>query len=221
MTELQQRFLTAVDIIDSLYKFSRMIRTPSLHARVLKAAFYTKIDRETGVDLIAQYKTVDFAYVREGFLSFRRENGEPAPSVSQEDTEPIRHFASGITKRRQLFLYWKRHRDKLGVHERADDFDVGTVLAPETVHSAGDAPPESSQGKTQLTGTSATIFIAPKDGSEAGQTVTSFAETARGLDGTRVELPALPISAVPGKDFECQYCFAIVPSKYQSTRGWR
>ena len=245
MTELQQRFLTVVDVVDNLYKFSRMIRTPALHTRFLKAASYKKTDRDTGIDLIGQFKAADFAYVQEAFLSFRRENGNANPSLSLEDSHLIRRFAGAITKRRQLFLYWKRHRDKLGVHARTEDFEVSTVIAPETVAPTGDdrhddqtapdlparvlldekptidVPPQSPISKTELTDTTATMFIPTDIVSEAGVTTTSFATTARGLDGSKVELPALPKSAVQGKDFECQYCFAIVPSRYQSSRGWR
>lgn len=221
-----------------------MIRTPALHTRFLKAATYKKIDRETGIDLIFQYKAVDFDYVHEGFTSFRRENGDPNPRFSEEDAQLVRRFATAITKRRQQFLYWRRHRDKLGIRARTEDFEVSTVIAPEaklpvrkTTQDSQppepppkvmpektfsmDMPPESSIGKTDLTGTTATIFIPSDNISESGQTTTSFASTARGLDGCRIELPALPKSVILGKDFECQYCFAIIPARYQSTRGWR
>lgn len=245
ISELEQRFLTVVDILDNLYKFSRMVRTPALHTRFLKAASYKKIDRETGIDLIVQFKAADYAYVSEAFLSFRRENEIPNPEINLEDAHLIKRFANAITKRRQQFLYWKRHRDKLGIHARTEDFEVSTVIAPETIRpieriapntQAPALPPrvemekqitinapvaESSIGITDLTGTTATIFIPTDNASDAGQTTTSFATTARGLDGTKIELPALPKSAIPGKDFECQYCFAIVPSRYQSSRGWR
>lgn len=246
MSELEQRFLTIVDALDNLYKLSRMIRTPALHTRFLKAASYKKVDRETGIDLIAQLKVADYAFITEAVLSLRRENGVPKPMVSLEDAHMIKRYAGAITKRRQQFLYWKRHRDKLGVHARTEDFEVSTVIAPETVIArpievgqdlqVPALPPrvelnkqirinvpvaESSIGRTDLTATTATIFIPTDNFSEAGQTTTSFATTARGMDGTKIELPALPKSATPGKDFECQYCFAIVPSRYQSARGWR
>lgn len=245
MSELEQRFLTLVDILDNLYKFSRMVRMRALHTRFLKAASYKKIDRETGIDLIAQFKTADYEYVKEAFLSFRRENGISNLEILLEDAHLIKRFANAITKRRQQFLYWKRHRDKLGVHVRTEDFEVSTVIAPEILEpveapaSGPHAPalppiadlnmqvtisqivPESSRGKTDLTATTATIFIPTDNLSDTAQTTTSFATTARGLDGTKIELPALPKSATPGKDFECQYCFAIVPSRYQSSRGWR
>ncbi|KAI9763315.1 MAG: hypothetical protein M1839_006520 [Geoglossum umbratile] len=223
LTELQQRFLTVVDIVDNLYKLSRMIRTPALHMR---------------------YKAADFAYVNEGFTSLRRENGDPSPQFSMEEVNLIRRFASAITKRRQQFLYWRRHRDKLGIHIRTEDFEVRTVIPPETklpVRNATqdsqppelpprivpeetfvmNAAPESSIGKVDLTATTATIFISSDNASESGQTTTSFATTARGLDGSKIELPSLPKSVILGKDFECQYCFAIIPARYQSARGWR
>jgi hypothetical protein len=245
MSELEQRFLTIVDIVDNLYKFSRMVRLRALHTRFLKAASYKKIDRETGIDLIAQFKTVDYDYVKEVFMSFRRENGIPSPDISLEDAHLIKRFASAITKRRQQFLYWKRHRDKLGVHVRTEDFEVSTVIASELLLpvekqvtdarapalplradlnrqiTINPSVPESSVGKTDLTATTATIFMPADNLSNTAQTTTSFAMTARGLDGTKIEPPALPKSAVAGKDFECQYCFAIVPNRYQSSRGWR
>ena len=183
MSELEQRFLTLVDILDNLYKFSRMVRMRALHTRFLKAASYKKIDRETGIDLIAQFKSADYEYVKEAFLSFRRENGVPNLAISLEDAHLIKRSANAITKRRQQFLYWKRHRDKLGVHVRTEDFEVSTVIAPEILApveepaSGSQAPalppradlnlqvtinpvlPESSRGKTDLTATTATIFI--------------------------------------------------------------
>jgi hypothetical protein len=193
-----------IDILDNLYKFSRMIRSPILHTQFLKTTSYKKIDWETGIDLIIQYKAVDFNYVNEAFLSFRRENGDPNPIISLEDRYLIRRFAGAITKRRQQFLYWRRHRDKLGIHARPEDFEVSTVVAPETILPARvavpddqtpelppipemkilidrfEALPESSFGKAPLTATTATVFIPTDNLSETGLTTTSFATTARG-----------------------------------------
>jgi hypothetical protein len=245
MSELEERFLTVVDIVDNLYKFSRMVRAPALQARFLKAASYKKIDQGSGIDLMVHLKSSDYAYVKEVFLSCRRENDILDAEINTEDADLIKRIANAITKRRQMFLYWKRHRDKLGVHAHTQDFEVSTIIPPATAAfeqiapniQATTLPPpdtkfdrrtivnlpvaESSASKTELTGTTATMFILTDNASDAGQTTTSFATTARGLDGTKVELPGLPKSAIPGKDFECQYCFAIVPSHYQSPRGWR
>jgi hypothetical protein len=133
MSELEQRFLNIIDIVDNLYKFSRMLRTPAIHTRFLKAAAYKRMDRETGMDLIVQYKAADYDYVRESFVSIRREAGVQDPELSPEDVDLIKRISNGITKQRQQFLYWRRHRDKLGVHARAGDFEVSTVIAPSTV----------------------------------------------------------------------------------------
>jgi hypothetical protein len=248
MTELQQRFLTIVDIVDNLYKLSRMIRTPALQTRFSKAAAFKKIDRETGIDLIVKFRATDHEYVMDAFRSLRRENGSSGSQLLPQDLEFVRRVADGITKRRQQFMYWKRHRDKLGIFARKEDFEISAVVRPEmsvlpsgesaTHHSQSQPrnlpliPPSKHQfvhdtsmpgsiGKTDLTATTATIFIPTDNFSESGQTTTSFATTARGLDGNRIELPSLPKSVILGKDFECSYCFAIVPARYQSERGWR
>ena len=135
-------------------------------------------------------------------MSIRRENGIPSPDISLEDAHLINRFASAITKRRQQFLYWKRHRDKLGVHVRTEDFEVSTVIASELLPveiQATDARapalplradlnrqitinpsvPQSSVGKTDLTATTATIFMPADNLSDTAQTTTSFATTAR------------------------------------------
>ncbi|KAF4630909.1 hypothetical protein G7Y89_g7224 [Cudoniella acicularis] len=58
-TELEQRYLSIVDINDSLYKISRIIRGSALETRGSKALSYKKVDDETGIDLFSKVPIVD------------------------------------------------------------------------------------------------------------------------------------------------------------------
>ena len=73
-TELQQRFLDIVRIVDFLYKLSTKIRHPSLRSRSLKAALYKEIDPDSGYELLSQYGLFDRIYVQDLFDELRKES---------------------------------------------------------------------------------------------------------------------------------------------------
>jgi hypothetical protein len=287
-TELEQRFLSIVELIDTLYKMSRFIRAPAADARIFKANSFRKVDKDTGVDLFSnrpneneemrvnvcsQLPFSDLSYVVDSICQLRRltPNDEATNDVELNDQfyvtvdgnylrddpsvflnedsyiceikkDPrVARLARSITKRRQQFQYWIRHRNKLGMNSSADEFvevskakDKGktsvsitktnedTETAVAKAHGTlGFKYGQQSVDETVLTDTTATfagpMTMTPGD----SQSDISYATTARGLDGSSVELPALPKSATPGKDFECPYCFTICPSKYQKTKAWR
>jgi hypothetical protein len=288
ITELEHRFLSIVEVIDTLYKMSRFIRAPASDARISKANSFRKIDKDTGVDLFSETPTApeelgvdvcsqlpssDLSYVVDSICQLRRfsPNDEATNDVElndqfhvtvdgnylREDTAMLQkedsyiselkkdprvaRLARSITKRRQQFQYWVRHRNKLGLNASVDEFveiptskDKGKtpVLIARTNEDARTAVAKTqdtlrvkdgqvSADETALTETTATfagpITMTPDD----TQSDISYATTARGLDGSSVELPSLPKSVTPGKDFECPYCFTICPSKYQKTKAWR
>ena len=244
-SELRRRLFALSDINDNLYRLSRSIRAPASHARSLKALSYKSIDKETGVDLLQQYVAVDLAFSNDLFTQLRRNVQDQCgddPKLDDVDLAIIKRFAQGITRRRQQFLYWKHHRKKLGVHDDQETQSFKPPTAAPTVHLKGDevrgsaptiadpsdslpvdgqAKTESSKPKTTLTETTATVFISPIPTPNDSRSVTSFATTARGLDGSRVEFPKLPKCIKQGKDFECPYCQTICPPHYQTARAWR
>lgn len=239
-TELRRRVSALSNINDNLYRLSRSIRAPASHSRSLRALSYKLIDKETGVDVVQQFAPVDLAFAKDLFSQLRRNAQDQygnSPMLDDADLAMIKRFAQGITRRRQQFLYWKHHRKKLGFHAEKEVLKIPKP-AP-TVHLMGDetresvagprasmpmvskAQTESSRPKTTLTETTATLFIAPITVPDGNQSVTSYATTARGLDGSRIEFPKLPKSIKKGKDFECPYCQMICPPHYQMPRAWR
>ncbi|OBT66654.1 hypothetical protein VE03_03872 [Pseudogymnoascus sp. 23342-1-I1] len=238
--ELRRRVSALSNINDNLYRLSRSIRAPASHSRSLKALSYKLIDKETGVDVVQQYAPVDLAFTKDLYSQLRRNVQDQygnCPMLEDADLAMIKRLAQGITRRRQQFLYWKHHRKKLGFNAEKDILKIPkpaptvqlkgdgmreSVAGPRaSLPVIGKAQTESSRPKTTLTETTATLFITPTTVPDGNQSVTSYATTARGLDGSRIEFPKLPKSIKKGKDFECPYCLMICPPHYQMPRAWR
>ncbi|KAL1626535.1 hypothetical protein SLS54_002697 [Diplodia seriata] len=169
--ELQQRMSEIVDIINSLYRLSIRIRNPTIRIRSLKAATYRQIDPDTGVDVLSQYAEYDRGYVADSLAQLRA----GFPQRKNEDVAfLVDRLSKAITKRRQQFKYWKRHRDKLSIPAPAKE-DVpptggiqglqpqpgtngidSSVHAPNVVKFDLRAPPSEAQPRTLLSGTEAT-----------------------------------------------------------------
>ncbi|KFX93014.1 hypothetical protein V490_05038 [Pseudogymnoascus sp. VKM F-3557] len=233
-TELSQRVSALSNINDNLYRLSRSIRAPASHSRSLKALSHRPRDPETGVDLLEQFAVVDLAFTKDLYSQLRQNaqgQNEKCPILDDADLVMIKRLARGVTRRRQQFLYWKKHREKLDFFAEKE---ISKIPKPApTIQLQGDAglhaslphapkaPTETSRPKTTLTETTATQFISPAPVHDGTQSVTSYATTARGLDGSRVEFPKLPKNIKEGKDFECPYCQMICPPHYQTARAWR
>jgi hypothetical protein len=239
-TELEHRYLSVVDIIDNLFKISRMLRKPSANSRFLKAESYREVDTDTNCDLIQQLSSFDRLYVEDPFRQYRRDDGNvPVQDKPSEELDEIfiGRLARAITRRRQCFLYWRRHRDKLGAAPNLEDFanmvtqgsqkqneKTSILIVPSKVvpiDNLLDFGMGSTTGKTILTGTTATAFIPIDEASQAGRTTSSFGSVFHEAGHERIELPPPPTSAIAGRDFECPYCFVMCSGKEQSERAWR
>ncbi|OMP89197.1 hypothetical protein BK809_0005918 [Diplodia seriata] len=234
--ELQQRMSEIVDIINSLYRLSIRIRNPTIRIRSLKAATYRQIDPDTGVDVLSQYAEYDRGYVADSLAQLRA----GFPQRKNEDVAfLVDRLSKAITKRRQQFKYWKRHRDKLSIPAPAKE-DVpptggiqglqpqpgtngidSSVHAPNVVKFDLRAPPSEAQPRTLLSGTEATAHHRTLDDAVDSQSVTSVATTARDLGGHGIDLPPPPSSADGERDFECPYCYVICPARYGRSRSWK
>ncbi|KAF2005380.1 hypothetical protein P154DRAFT_457349 [Amniculicola lignicola CBS 123094] len=233
-TELENRILEVIDIIDNLYKLSIRIRTPTIRSRSLKAASYQPKTPE-GVDIFGEYARFDEQYARELIRSLRAPNTDETP---KDEDVLVDRLSKAITLRRRQFRYWRRHRDKLGISTILEEpiSSAQPVLhRPEFLQrndtleaQAGNpvilelkAGASEKTRKTLLSGTEATHYHQSLDEIVDARSVTSYATTHRDITGRGIELPAPPKAADGEKDFECPYCFIICPSRYSTGRSWR
>ncbi|KAF2811172.1 uncharacterized protein BDZ99DRAFT_570424 [Mytilinidion resinicola] len=233
-SELAQRFLDIVDIIDNLYKLSVRIRSPTLRSRSLKAASFRPTDPDTGIDTFEQYALFDEKHTRELLTNFRQSTSDAADPA---DEYLVERLSKAITLRRRQFKYWRRHRDKLGASSTFADAMLVPApvtpdfLSPQTTPEDSQAKPETVQNtpltqskwapKSMLSGTEATQHHRSLDEIVDSQSVTSYATTTRDLTGHGIELPPPPKQAIEDRDFECPYCYIICPARYGRGRAWR
>jgi hypothetical protein len=126
-SELQFRLMEIIDIVDNLYKLSIRIRIPTLDNRATKAATFRQIDKDTKVDLISQFVAYDKQHTIETLRSLRGDRQDLADGELEKDPLAIR-LSGAITRRRQQFKYWKKHRAKLAASERTEG-DRGKATA--------------------------------------------------------------------------------------------
>jgi hypothetical protein len=118
VSEMRHRLFGTIDILDNMYKLSRSIRAPALHTRLLKAASYKQVDKDTGVNIFDQLEVYDLAFTKDLYLEMRRkshQNSEAIPELNESDLLFIKNQATSISRRRQQFMYWRSHREKLGM----------------------------------------------------------------------------------------------------------
>ncbi|OCL10029.1 hypothetical protein AOQ84DRAFT_375290 [Glonium stellatum] len=232
-TELEQRFLDIVDIIDNLYKLSVRIRSPTLRSRSLKAASYRPVDPDTGIDIFEQYASFDLQHTQELLSHIRFDS---SAQRAEEDDYLVERLSKAITLRRRQFKYWRRHRDKLGASSSIEDIKPQLPLGQQEIVKVESPPDKTSETgalnvtkeptsewtpKSLLSGTEVTQHHHSLDEVVDIQSITSYATTTRDLAGRGIELPSPPKTATRERDFECPYCFIICPARYGKGRAWR
>ena len=193
-TETHLQFATIVDIIDNLYKLSIHIRNPKTRTNYSNAATFKAIDKETNIDLVSQYVFWDVQHARNVFNELRKDL--PAHLKAELADDPlIERLGRLNTRRRQQFMYWERHRDKLAAENATDEIyledkykiEQGFILKPAKALDAdvnsADIPKSNAGGQSTvtrsvLTATTATLFV-PQQASDDVQSVVSTTTTAR------------------------------------------
>ncbi|KAF2873673.1 hypothetical protein BDV95DRAFT_351021 [Massariosphaeria phaeospora] len=152
-------------------------------------------------------------------------------SVTTDETLAKR-LARSITDRRRHFAYWRRHALKLAQPEqkptdpRPQELSSNLpTLLPLVTGLSNDQPrvPElpSSRPKTVVSGTEATFFNKEVEDKLDTETVISYATTAYGLDGKKVDLPPEPPEVHSKTEFMCPYCHVMCPSRQGKGKAWR
>ncbi|KAE8442222.1 hypothetical protein EG329_003693 [Mollisiaceae sp. DMI_Dod_QoI] len=200
---------TIRDIINSLYKFSITIQNPAHRDRTARAA---KID-------MSFWDEIDLRHVRDKF-----------PKCS--NLRLLRDLAQANTKRRQLFAYHKRHKDKIQ-HFREHPVNVPSAVESEQLPGVFDdkpaiatpaAAPTIHTGNTKLADTTVSMIKAPLATiavSMSGRSQrTHITNTPMSTYKDELVIPPPPGDA---NDFDapfiCPYCFSTIDPRDET--DWR
>ncbi|OCL12165.1 hypothetical protein AOQ84DRAFT_256174, partial [Glonium stellatum] len=229
--ELQQRLSSITNIILDLYNLSFKIRNSATRSKPIKAALYTEVDRDSGIELFSRYAELDSCYVTELFHKLRKDR----PEIKDENIFLIERLSRAITIRRKQFRYWRRHSGKLSVGNPLTEATAEEAsLRPEqAIRSLDQGVQTTKEGfmkmnmtqsvfsRSMFSGTEATTYDKRLDHTLETQSVISYAPTAYGVEGRGVDLPTPPPAASKGLGFVCPYCMVLCAPKYGSGKAWR
>ncbi|CZR67556.1 uncharacterized protein PAC_17455 [Phialocephala subalpina] len=196
---------TIKEIITSLYKFSITIQNPAHRDRTARAS---KID-------VSFWSQFDLTHVRDKF-----------PKCSNEQL--LRDLAQANTKRRQIFSYHKRHRDKVQ-HFRESLLQEGSHVNTGQLENALDEKPSLPAnlgaptihtGNTKLTQTTVSTIrppLAPIAVSVSGRSQrTTITNDPVSTSKDLLTVPPPPNDASDfDKPFVCPYCYLVIDPRDQ------
>lgn len=212
------------ETIDRLYRLSWIIRTASIASQNIKAISFPITDDE-GNDCEAAFEE----YARK--IVKRR-----CPVASEELTSKI---VRSITVRRKRFLYRRSHQDKLGFRPteagiRETTSSSRTPGARSTIttsqneskrHAPSLPDGKSARAKGMLpSATSASDFRSNQFHRDIVLQSKSVISTALYSPDDRAEAfqPPPPPKLIPGsKEFECPYCYIMMPIKEAKPAQWK
>lgn len=203
-------------IIDELYEFSLTIRN-SVSSQRDRSKKYAGID-------VSGYEFFDIGHVSNKF-----------PAVGDYLAERL---GKANTRRRQLLIYNKKHRDKIAKTQAADfPKEVGKyniITGTTTIIDGPVGPPTAiTSSSTLISQTTVSTYVEKAVDSYAkdiepdtdSHSITSYApsscliqENGRPARLIPVPDPPHPDSAFDGQPFECQFCYHII--KVSDRRSW-
>lgn len=208
--------------ISRLYRLSVAIRKSATQSRKTKAAKYVDRD-ESGHDMSSEFEKYATRLIKQKY-----------PDISQVLCERL-GYANSL--RRRQFLYRQRHQQKLSlgttrrVPQGATVLMSGPpVLSPgvgDGAHSlsndlqSGPSPAAREDGKSALLSQTMASALAIRSIRQRGAlSNTSTVITASPVPGS-FDVPSAPKMTARAKEFQCPYCFLMLPAKEASHPRWR
>ena len=230
------------DPIDRLYKVSTWVRNPSSRLTASKAMHHQQLDDQSNVDLVRAFADFDYVssvFLQYKKNKALKEGSEPQPSIqeaqhmnSDEVWEPaqsvlsqhrsevlkqnesflIHRIAQANVRRRQLFFYWRKHREKLSQHSTMATQRIGYTekLQHKEAPTALSVTTASLLPKSHLT--------IKEDESQAP--VSEYAPSISYREQQSVNFPPAP-KQPPGEEFlECPYCIRLGSKAILCQKAW-
>lgn len=187
---------TITSIIDRLYRLAFKIRNPRIRIGRKRFSLHGNASSETESNLIECFRDLDVARISDLLLSYR----------SNQDIAPydylIQRLVRANAQRRRQFEYWKHRRDQV---EAQNNFELTGIPATMSQPATATVPDtdkidlNDDQSATSLN----TSIISPSEESDQ-----------------YISIPRPPPLEPGAKEFECPYCYYLLPSDTQSRSKW-
>lgn len=250
--EVDFRMESVAEALDALYSLATKIRNPRNRPQRAVDDLYKHVPAHMRKEFILEREEVTIAivcHVQRQQLLEGLQNGElKASGISHEEileqyASPsnwlIRRTGIANTRRKQQFVYWKEHAERIsrgpagntpqpGLDERQND-DAPAADNKQTNQTqpehGGHLPMhlDSGDGLARSLATSATRLdetFVKLDDLKSVISYQSRVSTVMNLRGEKLEWPSPPVQPASSRFFTCPYCKIICPRKYLAKEAW-
>lgn len=240
--EVEFRLSSISDSVNALYSISTKIRNPLNRPQRSTVELYKHIS----VDVRDQYmrecekiSTALVSYVQRQQLLQGVPSELPVNEIqalidafTSSDHWLIRRTGIANARRKQQFLYWKIHAQRISRQPLEEKSKSSQEIQPQIAvpDATSSIPTPNNDGMQPIEtqphslATSATkldaAFVMPDD-TKSTFSQESRPSTVMNLKGERLEWPSPPIEDTANGFFLCPYCKVICPSSYLSEPSWR
>ena len=198
---------------------------------------YKPIDPVTQVNLLDQFYYFDKEHIKEVLKDMR----SGSTDTFSTDNYLIPRLANANLQRRQQFMYWKHHRDKLQRIAKSESDGPSNVRITSTQENdqlqvtPRDFSDRQSSLRPRTLISDPTTATAIEDRAiyldEMGSQYSSVSGISRLSDLSsslqanneldQFEFPAPPKSLPTSTHFECPICFTLLEQRFQKRRAWK
>jgi hypothetical protein len=205
--------------VDRLYNLSFKIRNPAMRLGLSKAMMYTKVDPDTGVDLVEVYSSFDQKHLAEIFRSFGHQKPENLDSHYL-----VQRLGRANTRRRQQFGYWRKRNVKYKEYSKSVKKTVTSYSQTVHIPHRGELPiadgPQSAPSQPSTATWLNQAQVKLEDDIASMISTKTFLIFADEKGGDLVSIPPPPLLDLDAKEFECPFCFTICPRKTAHKGDW-
>ena len=233
--EAQFRFASVVERVDSLYRLATKIRNPRNRPQRPTADLYKHIPEHARAEYRENQERIEtalVAYIQQHFLqesvtdSQLDELGITKDDLLERYSRPehwlVRRIGIANARRKQQFVYWRRHAQILAhdttaelpiTHDEKKASDLGLDVPTELGKSA----PSMATSATKILD----IQFIGADDLKSDISHHSRVSTVVSPRGLRLAWPPAPQHLAGSKFFPCPYCKVLCPAAYLDRDAWR
>ncbi|KAH9889129.1 hypothetical protein F4778DRAFT_796844 [Xylariomycetidae sp. FL2044] len=229
--ELEYRMRSLTDRINALYALATKIRNPRNRPQRDIQQLFKNVPEDIRGNHIQEREGAESAIIaylhREELSQIMKAHG-PVDHYANSASWLIRRIAVANVRRKQQFVYWKSHAERLR-DAPAPPPQMRAPIAPARSTITAKTPlslplPPLEAGQQRSLATSATKFFeeAVKEGdTKSAISHQSRLSTVMDSRGVKLQWPLPPTPEIIGTHFTCPYCWLLCPEKYLSGANWR
>lgn len=237
--EAEFRLSSVATMLDSLYKLASPIRSPRNRQQRSTKDLYKHVPESQRAEYMQNQEQIEVSlvtYVQQQQL-VEWVDDEQLQELGFGQEELLARYASASywlmaragmanARRKQQFLYWKKHAQLLGRDMTEEtpavaEQPVDAVALAQSAAASSQAPKKAPAKSMATSATKMDLTVMGPDDMRSVISHRSCVSTVASPRGEDIAWPPVPSHLAGHKSFPCPYCGILCPERYLSRDGWR